>query len=117
MKKSLLIIALVAALGGGAIFTTVNAEDNAKPATTASTEQKMVTLDVPGMFCPTCPYTVRKSLEKLSGVMEVETSSDTKTAVVKYDPSKVDIDALIAATTNVGYPSTVHKCEADTKVC
>ena len=117
MKKSLLIIALVAALGSGAILTSAMATDNTKPDTTASTEQKTVTLDVPGMFCPTCPYTVRKSLEKLSGVMEVETSSDTKTAVVKYDPSKVNIDALIAATTNVGYPSTVHKCEGDTKTC
>ena len=112
MKKSLLIIVLVAALGGGAILTTANAEDSVKPIA-ASTEQKTVTLDVPGMFCPTCPFTVRKNLENLEGVSEVKTSSETKTAVVTYDPSQVDTDALIEATTNVGYPSTVSKEQAN----
>lgn len=109
MKKSLLIIMLVAALGGGtALAATANTEEVAKPAA-AGVEQATVTLDVPGMFCPTCPFTVRKSLEKLDGVGEVKTSSETKTAIVIYDPSKVNVDGLIKATTEVGYPSTVHK--------
>lgn len=116
MKKSLLIIALVAILGGGAILTTVNAEENTKPVT-ANVKQETVTLDVPGMFCPTCPFTVRKSLENIDGVSEVKTSSETKTAIVTYEPSKVNVDALIKATTDVGYPSTVRKCEGNTQVC
>ncbi len=108
MKKLLYVIAVIVALGGGAMLNTASAEVNGKPAG-ASTEQKTVTLDVPGMFCPTCPFTVRKSLEKIDGVGEVKTSSETKTAIVTYDPAKVNVDALIKATTNVGYPSTIHE--------
>lgn len=80
---------------------------------TNSVEQNVsletVTLDLPGMFCATCPFTVRKSLEKLPGVGEVKTSLKTKTAIVKYDPKKVSIEKMIKATTDAGYPSTVKK--------
>ncbi|MBX9696455.1 MAG: cation transporter [Alphaproteobacteria bacterium] len=67
----------------------------------------IVTLDIPGMFCPTCPYTVRKSLEKLPGVYKVETSVKTKSATITYDPTKVTIKSLITTTTNAGYPSSI----------
>jgi len=80
---------------------------------TAIAKEQSVTLDIPGMYCPTCPFTVRKSLEKLDGVKNVKTSSKTKMAVVTYDPSKLTIDALINATTNVGYPSTVNEKNND----
>lgn len=112
MKKLLLITALVSTLGSGFIFNAAIAEEAAKP-TIAVTEEKTVTLDVPGMFCPTCPFTVRKSLEKVDGVKNVKTSSETKTAVVTYDTSKVKIQDLIEATTNVGYPSSVKEEDND----
>ncbi len=70
---------------------------------------KTVTLELPGMFCATCPFTIRKSLEKLPGVSDVKISLKTKTAVVKYDPKKVSIEDMIKATTNAGHPSTIKK--------
>lgn len=39
-----------------------------------------VTLDVQNMTCPVCPITVRKSLEKVSGVNGVKIDFDQKTA-------------------------------------
>jgi len=95
-------------LGAGFILNTAMADNGAKPSV-AVIEEKTITLNVPGMYCPTCPFTVRKSLEKLDGVKSVKTSSTTKTAIVTYDSSKLTIDDLIKATTDVGYLSTVKE--------
>ena len=70
---------------------------------------KTVTLSVPGMTCATCPITVKKSLEKVSGVSDVQVNFDQKTATVTYDPDKAQPEALTEATANAGYPSTVQK--------
>tara|TARA_R110000868_G_scaffold376684_1_gene641725 strand:+ start:393 stop:746 length:354 start_codon:yes stop_codon:yes gene_type:complete len=117
MKKLFIIVAFIAAFTSGMILTQINAQDTVNHSIVVSNEQKTVTLDVPGMHCPTCPFTVRKSLEKIPGVLDVKTSSDTKTAIIKYNSSKVNIDELIAATTNVGYPSTLHQCKNKTQSC
>ena len=68
-----------------------------------------ITLDVKNMTCATCPITVKKSLEKVSGVSAVKVDYDKKTATVTYDPDKAKLDALTHATTNAGFPSTVRK--------
>ena len=47
---------------------------------------KTVTLDVQNMTCGLCPITVKKSLEKVSGVSDVQVNFDQKTATVTYDP-------------------------------
>ena len=66
-------------------------------------------LDIPGMTCKFCPITIRKALEKVPGVVEVKAEFKTKTATVTFDPSKTNIEALIKATANAGYPSTLKK--------
>jgi mercuric ion binding protein len=70
---------------------------------------KTVTLDVKNMTCELCPITVKKSLEKVSGVSVVRVNFDKKTATVTYDPDKAQPESLIRATTNAGYPSAVQK--------
>jgi mercuric ion binding protein len=70
---------------------------------------KTVTLDVKNMTCELCPITVKKSLEKVSGVSVVKVNFDKKTATVTYDPDKAQPENLIRATTNAGYPSSVQK--------
>ena len=66
---------------------------------------KTVTLNVPGMTCPTCPITIKKALNKVQGVSKVDVSYETKQAVVTFDDTKTDTTALVKATTNAGYPS------------
>jgi len=66
---------------------------------------KTVTLDVPGMTCPTCPITIKKALNKVQGVSKVDVSYEKKQAVVTFDDTKTDTKALVKATTNAGYPS------------
>lgn len=70
---------------------------------------KTVTLDVQNMTCELCPITVKKSLEKVSGVSVVKVNFDQKKATVTYDPDKAQPESLTRATTNAGYPSTVQK--------
>ena len=69
---------------------------------------KTVILDVRNMTCGSCPITVRKSLERLDGVLEVKATLKPPEAIVTYDPSRISIRDMIAATTNVGYPSSVR---------
>ena len=66
---------------------------------------KTVTLDVPGMTCPTCPITIKKALNKVQGVSKVDVSYEKKQAVVTFDDTKTDTKALVKTTTNAGYPS------------
>lgn len=68
-----------------------------------------VTLDLPTMNCATCPITVKKALTKLEGVSSAEVSYEKKEAVVSFDDSKTNANALVEATTNAGYPSTVKR--------
>lgn len=70
---------------------------------------KEITLNVPGMNCPACPFTVQKSLKKLEGVVSAKATLKDKKALVIFDPSKVTVDKIIEATTNAGYPSTIIK--------
>ena len=75
----------------------------------AGAAPQTVTLSVPGMDCSTCPITVRKALTNVSGVTRAEASLEKKQAVVTYDDAQTGVDALIKATTNAGYPSSVRK--------
>ena len=67
--------------------------------------EQTVTLAVKNMYCAACPQTVKASLQAVPGVKQAVVSYKDKTAIVTYDDAKADIQALIAATTNAGYPS------------
>ena len=66
---------------------------------------KTVTLAVKNMYCADCPFVVKKSLERVTGVAKVTVSYADKTAIVTYDDGKADVQALTDATTSAGYPS------------
>ncbi len=70
---------------------------------------KTVTLSVPGMTCSACPITVKKALSKVDGVVKTEVSFGKKEATVTYDDAKTSVNALLDATKNAGYSSSVKK--------
>jgi periplasmic mercuric ion binding protein len=72
-------------------------------------ESKTVTLSVPGMNCNLCPLTIKKAISKVPGVASVEASYEKKQAVVTFDDNKASVDALMKATANAGYPSTLKQ--------
>lgn len=74
-------------------------------------QHRTVILDVRNMTCSMCPITVRKALEKVPGVIEAEVKYEVDGvgwAKVVFHPAATDVTALVAATTNAGYPSTVR---------
>jgi len=78
----------------------------AVPLTVFAAEPQTVVLDVQNMTCELCPITVKKALDKVPGVAKIDLAK--KTATVKFDPERANVAALVKATTNAGYPSTVH---------
>jgi mercuric ion binding protein len=73
----------------------------------AGTPQTTV-LDVQNMTCSMCSITIHKAPEKVPGVIEAKVDYDHKTATVKYDSDKTTPSALVKATTNAGFPSSLH---------
>ena len=67
-----------------------------------------VTLSVTGMPCAACPITIKKALNKVEGVETIEVNLEKKEALVTFDDAKTTVEALLEATTNAGYRSTVH---------
>jgi periplasmic mercuric ion binding protein len=67
-----------------------------------------VTLDLQNMTCAMCKFTIKKALLGVEGVEEANVDYDTKTAKLTFNPQKTSVDALIKATTDAGYPATVH---------
>jgi periplasmic mercuric ion binding protein len=72
----------------------------------AMAEQRTVTLAVENMYCEACPYMVKKTIEKVSGVSKVTVSFKDKTAVVVFDDARTRVDDLANAATKAGFPST-----------
>ena len=68
-----------------------------------------VTLDMQNMTCAMCKFTIKKALQGVDGVKAVKVDGDSETSVITFDRGKTDIEALIKATTNAGYPATVHQ--------
>jgi mercuric ion binding protein len=68
---------------------------------------RTVTLDVQNMTCAVCPITVKKALERVSGVQQVTVDYASKTATVEFDDAAATTDQLTEATKNAGYPSSV----------
>jgi mercuric ion binding protein len=80
----------------------------ATPLGVLAAEPQTVVLDVQNMTCELCPITVKKALDKVPGVTASKIDLAKKTAIVKFDPDRVNVAALVKATTNAGYPSTAH---------
>ena len=79
------------------------------PLTTLAATPQTAVLDVQNMTCGLCPVTVKKSLEKVPGVSQAQIDFEKKTATVTFDADKTAAAALIKATTEAGFPSTVRK--------
>lgn len=66
---------------------------------------RTVSLTVPTMDCATCPITIKAALSKVPGVSSAKVSYARREAVVVFDDSKTDVDALKKASADAGYPA------------
>jgi mercuric ion binding protein len=94
MKQSLsrvfTVLAFLAVLLGGSL-----------PALSA---ERSVTLSVK-MWCPSCPYIIKRTLAKVPGVLDVNVSYDDQVAIVQFDDERTSVTELTQATADVGFPS------------
>jgi len=67
--------------------------------------ERTVTFAVENMTCATCPYIVKTAMEAVAGVVQVTASLEAKTATVTFDDAKTTVDAIAAASADVGYPA------------
>lgn len=81
----------------------------ATAACTHAAAERHVTLQVSNMTCATCPIAVRVALEKAPGVATVKVDFKSRLAVVSFDPAKTTPDALMKATEDAGFPSTLKQ--------
>jgi mercuric ion binding protein len=77
----------------------------------ASDSDETVTFDVEKMTCATCPIAVRKAMQRVDGVKEVEVSLENESAVVTYDPSATTAAEIGQVSTDVGFPAKVRSSE------
>lgn len=75
----------------------------------ASAGEKTVVLNVANATCDLCAPIVKRTLARVGGVKTVqvaEAKADTgAVATVTFDDAITNVPALIAATTNAGYPA------------
>jgi periplasmic mercuric ion binding protein len=81
----------------------------ALPMAASAAESKTVVLDVQNMTCGLCPLAVKQALQKIPGVAEARVDFEKKTASVRFDADRADAAALVKATTQAGFPSTLRQ--------
>lgn len=69
--------------------------------------EQTVLLNIERMSCALCPLTVRKAMERVDGVQQVDVDYDTRTATVTFDDSSTTAAEIAQASTDVGYPATL----------
>ena len=63
----------------------------------ADKDIKKINLPVEGMTCFSCTMHVEGSLQDLDGVRNVKASVSDKSVAISYDPAKIDVVQLVAA--------------------
>lgn len=70
--------------------------------------EQTIRLKVQNMTCALCTLTIKKALQDVDGVEQVGVDYASKTATIRFDSARTNIDSLIKATTSAGYPATVE---------
>ncbi len=65
--------------------------------------KKQVKFTIQGMTCAGCEVEINNELSKVNGVLAYKTSYASKSSLVTYDESKVDVKAIQAAINKTGY--------------
>lgn len=65
--------------------------------------RRRATVSIEGMHCATCATTIEKSLKSVQGIDKAEVSFGSNSAVVEYDPSKLEFKSIAKAVEDAGY--------------
>jgi periplasmic mercuric ion binding protein len=106
LKTILLMLSVVAT---SLLLQTAHAGATTPVQSQKQNSSQSVILDMQNMTCALCKFTIKKALQDVEGLEEANVDYDTKTAKITFNPQKTSVDALIKATTDAGYPATVHQ--------
>lgn len=73
--------------------------------TAAMAAERTVTFAVENMTCASCPYIVKKTMERVRGVTKVDVSFADKTATVTFNDSTTKPEAIAGASADAGFPA------------
>lgn len=76
-------------------------------ASAQSSAGSSLVLHVEGMTCGGCAAAVQSSLSRLEGIREASVSYEEKSAIVKYDASRVTVEQMIQAIEKAGYKASL----------
>ncbi len=100
-------VLLAAALAGGAASAgDSSGRTNARAAQAAKSAS--VSIAIEKMACSSCAESMKREIEGLAGVKNVEVSLELKGALVEYDPAKVSPEKMVAHIKEVGFDAHVR---------
>jgi copper chaperone CopZ len=79
------------------------------PKGAAQADLKTIVIPVEGMVCFACAATVKKAVQSLGGVVDVEVSLEKRTAKVTYAADKLSADRIAAAINQAGYRAALPR--------
>ena len=71
-----------------------------------------MTFDIRGMTCGGCVGSVKRALQKVDGVSNVEVSLNPGQAIVNADASLASSAQILAAITKLGYHANLRSAES-----
>ena len=80
-----------------------NKNNTEEKSATESTQVVEATINIGGMHCDMCVASVEKGVKELDGIVSVAVSLNDSTAVVSYEPSKVEMAKIEKAIEARGY--------------
>ncbi len=102
MKRFILMAILLVAAALSASFFVHTWRGRVQPSVSTSGTNVAI-IPVEGMVCASCTARVKKALESVEGVTEVEVSLQRREARVRYVETKVSPKTLVAAINELGY--------------
>jgi Cu+-exporting ATPase len=76
---------------------------------TNSKKSDKASIHITGMTCTTCARTIKKGLSQTPGVEQADVNFASEKASIKYDPTKVDLDKIKNAVSQLGYGVATRK--------
>lgn len=109
------VLVVTLAIAGVALRTQAQKQEADGQAQIIAQQAQVVTLSLPEMDCAGCEVGVKIAANRVDGVTDVKTDSDTRTADVTFDPSKTNAEAIASAITQgTGFKTEVPKSRKKT---
>lgn len=104
MRRSVLIIIVstVVVLGVGLLMSWRRPPTHLQVSPSIA-DTKTVIIPIEGMVCASCTASVKRKLQSMDGVTEVEVSLERRETRVRYHEGKTSPERLVAAISDLGY--------------